>query len=41
MRQIMSGRGFIDYSENGEHTDRYTDRYTHRHTGVSIKSVPD
>ena len=35
----MSGRGFIDYFENGEHTDRYTDRYTH--TGVPMESVPD
>ena len=24
----MSCRGFVDYSENGEHTDRFTDRYT-------------
>ena len=26
----MSGRGFVDYSENGGHTDRYTDTHTHK-----------
>ena len=50
MWRIMSGRGFVDYSENGEQiTDtqihRYTDtqihRHTDRHTGVPIESVPD
>ena len=32
MRWIMSGRGFVDYSENEEQIDRYT----HRHRGVPI-----
>ena len=30
MRWIISGRGFVDYSENGEQiTDTQTDRQTH------------
>ena len=38
MWRIMSGRGFVDYSENGE---QITDTQTDRHTGVPIESVPD
>ena len=37
MRRIMSGRGFVDYSENGEQIHTHTDT----HTGVPIESVPD
>ena len=43
MRRIISGRGFVDYSENGEQIDTQTDKHTHTHThtGVPIESVPD
>ena len=34
---IMPGRGFVDYSENGEHTHTYTGT----HTRVPIELFPD
>ena len=41
IRQAVLGRGFVDYSENGEQTDTQIHRYTDTHTGVPIESVPD
>ena len=32
----MSGRGFVDYSENGEHTDTQIDTHTHTHTHTRV-----
>ena len=45
MRRIMSGRGFVDCSENGEQTDTQIDTHTHTqrgsyrvHPGLKIKN---
>jgi hypothetical protein len=38
MRWIMSGRGFIDYSESREQTNTYT--HTHTHTQGSYRVRP-
>ena len=42
-RQAGLSRGFVDYSENGEHTDTQIDTQidTHTHTRVPIESISD
>ena len=36
----MSGRGFVDYSENGEHTDRHTHKGSYRvRPGLKLSDV--